>query len=82
MTMRAQTLADVAAQLFAGYIIIDELLDGDLSECKFEVLKLRRVILSALPVVAEAAGVELAALGGEYIKKCTDHEFPSLREDA
>jgi hypothetical protein len=30
MTMRAQTLADVAAQLFAGYII-DEFQDGDLS---------------------------------------------------
>jgi hypothetical protein len=83
MTIRARTVADVAAQLFAAFGVIDGL-DGDMSEQEFQsdVLKVRRVILYSLPVVAEAAGVDLAALGGDYIAKFADDEFPPLREDA
>jgi hypothetical protein len=82
-TMRAKTLADVAAQLFAGYIIIDQLDgDDDLSEYRSDILQLRRVILGGLSVVAQAAGVELAALGADYLPRYIDDEFPPLSEEA
>jgi hypothetical protein len=83
MTMRARTLADVAAQLFAAFAVIDGL-DGDMpeQERQSDILKLRRVIPGSMPVVAEAAGVELAAVGGDYLAKFADNEFPPLREDA
>jgi hypothetical protein len=84
MTMRARNLADVAAQLFAAYVVVDGMEGGGMSEQEYQsdILKLRRVILGSLPVVAEAAGVELSALGGDYVAKFADNEFPPLREDA
>ena len=39
---------------------------------------LRRIVLSALPIVAAAAKVDLAELDADYLLKFTDHEFPPV----
>ena len=38
----------------------------------------RRTVLSALPIVAAAAGVDLAELDGDYLLAFADREFPPV----
>jgi hypothetical protein len=79
LTVRARTLTDATAQMFAGFLAAEEMEDFDLpaderSRC---VTAIRRALLSALPVVAEAALLDLAEIGAERIADFADREFPA-----
>jgi hypothetical protein len=39
---------------------------------------LRRLILSVIPIVAAAAGVDLGEVGGGFLAEFRDHAFPDL----
>jgi hypothetical protein len=80
LTYRAKTLADAAAQLFVGFRVVCDLENDDPepSDLKGDVCALRRMVLSVLPIVATARGIDLAELGGDYIAEFADHEFPAL----
>jgi hypothetical protein len=78
-TMPAATLADAAAQLYVAMGMVDRLEDFEPSEASVapEATKLRRIIRSVLPVVAEAAGLKMDALAGEYDARRCAGEFPA-----
>jgi hypothetical protein len=79
LTFRAKTLSDAAAQLYAGLIAADDLLNFELpaeDRCR-NAVTIRRALLSAIPVVAEAAGLDLAEIGAEYIPEYAAREFPA-----
>jgi hypothetical protein len=79
VTFRAQTLADAVTQLYVGFIAVEDLLNFELpAEDRIrEATTVRRAILSAIPVVAAAAGFDLAEIGAEYLPKFADREFPA-----
>lgn len=75
---RAETLGDVAAQLVVafsatGYLVSDNMPEGEAERYQ---RMLRRIVLSALPIVAAAGKVDLAELDGDYLLEFTDREFP------
>lgn len=78
-TMPALTLADAAAQLYVAAGVVEYMEDFNLPPASVAkaVTKLRRMLRSILPVVTEAAGLELAAFGEHAAKRCAD-EFPEL----
>jgi hypothetical protein len=78
VTFRAKTLSDVAVQLFAWFCAADGLVSFELTSGSGDEYAtiLRRVILSALPVVAAAAELDLAEIGAGYIPRFADREFP------
>jgi hypothetical protein len=80
---RAETLADVAAQLVVAFVVTDYL-SGELPEEEIErnTAMLRRIVLSALPVVAAAAKVDLAELDADYLLGFTDRAFPPVMAEA
>ena len=74
------TLADAAAQLYVAAGVVEYMEDFNLPPASVakSVTKLRRMLRSVLPVVTEAAGLEIVALAGEHAaKRCAD-EFPEL----
>lgn len=78
---RAETLADVAVQLVTAFIVTDWMdAIADMPEREAEQYRrmLRRIVLSALPVVAEAGKVDLAELDADYLLGFTDREFPAV----
>jgi hypothetical protein len=79
LTFRAHTLADAAAQMFAGFQAAEEMRDFDLpaEEQSRRVTAIRRAFLSALPVVGEAAGLDLAEIGAERIVDLAASELPA-----
>ena len=79
-TMPAATLADAAAQLYVAMGVVEFMEDFKLSEGEIgaAVIKLRRMIRSILPVVAEAAGLSLDAIAGEGTAEQCAAEFPEL----
>src|ERR1700722_4677825 len=78
---RAETLADVVVQLVTAFIVTDWM-DAieDMPKCEVEqhVHMLRRIMLSALPIVSAAAKVDLAELDADYLLEFTDREFPPV----
>jgi hypothetical protein len=78
LTFRAKTLGDATAQLYAAYIAADDLLGLELESRDRDrfATNIRRALLSAIPIVAEAAGLDLAEIGAEYIPDYTTREFP------
>jgi hypothetical protein len=79
LTFRATTLSDAAASLYAGFCVADygTCRDVQPGECARDYATLRRVFLSTLPVVAEAAGIDLALIGADYIAGYAAREFPA-----
>jgi hypothetical protein len=78
-TFRAKTLADTVTQLYVAFIVVDNLLGFDMppEDRDRDAITIRRALLSAIPVVAEAAGLDLAEIGAEYIPGFADREFPA-----
>jgi lambda repressor-like predicted transcriptional regulator len=75
LTFQAQTLGDAAAQLWAAFRAAEELEAGlPPEEC---VTAIKRALISALPLVAKAAGIDLAEIGAERIADLAEHEFPA-----
>lgn len=78
---RAETLFDVAVQLVTAFIVTDWL-DAIDDMPKYEVEQhlrmLRRIVLSALPIVSAAGKVDLAQLDADYLFEFTDREFPPV----
>ena len=77
--MPAVTLQDAAVQIGVAYILSD-FLDGATPENDGEYMKelaasLRRALVSALPLVADAAGLGLDALGLDYVAKFKTNLF-------
>jgi hypothetical protein len=68
LTFRAKTLSDAATQLFAGFLAAEDLMNFELppEDRDRKATAVRRALLSAIPVVAEAAGLDLTLIGGEY----------------
>jgi hypothetical protein len=76
LTMPARTLADAAVQIAAIDLAASNLEDNQQTEEELScaVRALRRLVYSALPVIAESAGLDMEAMGwGKY---------PKLRADA
>lgn len=81
LTFRPKTLSDAVAQLFAGFIMAEDLATLALppEEHYRRAMALRRMFLGTIPVVAEAAALDLAEIGGEYIPEYAAREFPAER---
>lgn len=79
LTFRAQTLADAVTQLYAGFIAAEDLLNFELpaEDRVRDATTVRRALLSAIPVVAEAASLDLAEIGAEYVPDFAAREFPA-----
>lgn len=79
LTFRAKTLGDAVVQLYAGFIATDDLqiFDKPPADQIRDVQAVRRALIGAIPVVAEAAGLDLADIGAEYITGFADDEFPA-----
>jgi hypothetical protein len=79
LTFRAQTLADAVTQLYVGFIAADDMLNFELppEDRIRDATTVRRALLSAIPVIAEAARVDLADIGAEYIPEYATREFPA-----
>jgi hypothetical protein len=79
-TMPALTLADAAAQLYIATGVVSDMEVFELSEDDRAraLTKLRRIMRSVFPVVAEAAGLELVALAGKQQAEWCEGEFPEL----
>jgi hypothetical protein len=78
---RAETLADVTVQLVTAFIVTDWMAAvADMSEREVErhLRILRRIVLSALPIVAAAGKVDLEELDADYLLGFADHEFPPV----
>jgi hypothetical protein len=75
----AQDLRDAVAQLHAAFVAVDRIQVNDLSrrEIDKEVLRIRRAVLSCLPVVAANADVSLDDIG-EGLSRSVASEFHSL----
>jgi hypothetical protein len=81
LTMPAVSLADVAAQLEAACRVADGLDTGELPRSiGASVAQLRRALLSAIPVVARAAGVDMETVGDGSALDLHAYEFPSELE--
>jgi hypothetical protein len=67
----------VAAQLVVAFSVVDYLDDDNMREGEAERYRrlMRRIVLSALPVVATAAGVDLKDLDADYLLGFSDREF-------
>jgi hypothetical protein len=79
LTFRAKTLSDAVAQLYCAFIAAEDL-DGIEQPNEDRIrnaVYIRRALLSAIPVVAEAAGLNLAEIGAEYIPDIAAAEFPA-----
>jgi hypothetical protein len=78
LTFRAKTLGDAVTQLYVAFIAADDLLGFELppEDRDRKATAVRRALLSAIPVVAEAAALDLALIGGEYIPEFAAREFP------
>lgn len=78
LTFRAKTLSDAAAQLFAAFVASEDLMNFELpAEARIrDTVSVRRALLSAIPVVAKAASLDLAEIGAEYIPDFATREFP------
>lgn len=76
MTMRPQSLGDVAVQLYLGFLEIDflQVHELDSSEIERRVAKLRRLVAGMLPAVATAAGIALAEVCGAATAELVTHE--------
>jgi hypothetical protein len=74
----AQDLRDAVAQLYAALIAVDRIQANDLSrrEIDNEALRIRRAVLSCLPVVAASADVSLDDIG-EELSWWVEREFHS-----
>jgi hypothetical protein len=72
-------LADAVTQLYAAFIVVDNLLGFDMppEDRDREAITIRRALLSAIPVVAEAAALDLAEIGADYIPDFAAREFPA-----
>jgi hypothetical protein len=78
LTFPAKTLGDAAAQLYAGFRLAEEMeVDLPPEERRQCVIKIRRAFLSALPLVAEAAGLDLAEIQAQRIADLAAGEFPA-----
>jgi hypothetical protein len=77
---RAATLGDVATQLAIAFTVVDWLDSADAPEHEVQqnLKLLRRIVLSALPVVAAAADIDLAELDADYLLGYADLEFPPV----
>lgn len=56
-------------------------LDLPKDEVEQHIRMLRRIVLSALPVVADAADVNRAELDADYLRRFADQEFPPVTMD-
>jgi hypothetical protein len=77
---RAQTLGDVTAQLVVAFILLQYAYDFEgvpKEKLEHHQLMLKRIVLSALPVVAKAADVDLTELDADYLVEFGDREFMS-----
>jgi hypothetical protein len=82
---RAQTLHDVAAQLVTAFAVadwLDSIEEGTSPETATNLRLLRRVVLGALPVVAEAAGIDLAEFDASYMLEFADRAFQPVTAEA
>lgn len=79
VTFPAQTLADAVTQLYGGFIAVEDLLNFELpaEDRVRDATTVRRALLSAIPVIAAAAGFDLAEIGAEYIPDFAAREFPA-----
>ncbi len=80
LTMQAVDLGDVAAQLVFAFGALD-FLENDPDDRRFRDLwlrQLRQAILSAFPVVADAAGVDPDSIGGGHMVDFRDRQFAGL----
>jgi hypothetical protein len=79
LTFRPKTLSDAVAQLFAGFIMAEDLAALALppEEHYRRAIALRQIFLGTIPVVAKAASLDLAEIGGEYIPDFAAREFPA-----
>lgn len=78
LTFRARTLGDAAAQLYAGFRVAEEMeVDLPIEERRRCVIKIKRALLSVLPLVAEAAGLDLTEIQAERIADLAAGEFPT-----
>jgi hypothetical protein len=77
ITLPASSLADVAAQLHAARMVTDAANDDDWPhEAQALLRQMMRVVTSALPVIAHAAGVDPAGVLCPGIKGLHEAEFP------
>jgi len=82
MVQPAQTIGDAAVHIELALSIMDDLNNNDYIEADRRLLygKLNRLLSSALPQVAQVAGMALAELGGEWGEGRFDRAFPSVGE--
>jgi hypothetical protein len=78
LTFRATNLSDAVTQLYVAFIAADDLLGFELppEDRDRNATAVRRALLSAIPAIAEAAGLDLAEIGAEYIPEFATREFP------
>jgi hypothetical protein len=78
--MPAVTLADAAVQIAAAVVVADQI-DGA-ARCEHTLIqlekKLDRLLLSALPLIAEAAGLGMDEMGWSDLAKLRAHRFEAL----
>jgi hypothetical protein len=79
-TFPAVTIGDAAAQLCVAWLTVSTLENFDIPRTERDklVLTLRRITLSVLPVVASAAGLDLAEIAEDYLVDSRAREFPDL----
>ncbi len=83
LTIPAETLGDAAVQLCLAHRAIDDLtncLEGRRASQGWDnaVLRLKRIIFSAVPVVAREAGLDPEEIGGLGLAEFREIEFPDL----
>jgi hypothetical protein len=81
MVQPANTIGDAAVHIELALSIMDDLDNNDYIEADRRLLywKLNRLLSSALPQVAQVAGMTLAELGGEWGEGRFDRAFPCVR---
>ena len=80
MVQPAKTIGDAAVHIELALSIMDDLNNNDYIEADRRLLygKLNRLLSSALPQVAQVAGMALRELGGEWGEERFDRAFPRL----
>ncbi len=80
LTVPARTLGDAAAQLAQAFLHLQRLEDFELDEADQdrELRAVRRALASALPLVAGAAGVTVAEVGGAWLAGRLPTELPAM----
>lgn len=86
MERTARTLGDTAVQVAHAFYMLDALTGSvieleDARQLKRTLCQLQHVAASILPVIADAAGLDLATIGNGDLTECTGwHRLPAAME--